>query len=98
MGLDYGKFCLLICVLIPRALRESGDGDKDMRLVHTSRSGLELSKRLFEDRAVDSEVVLEEEEHGELPGGNLSYERRITSNQQDKVRLRLLSPTQTSRE
>jgi hypothetical protein len=58
-----------------------------MRLVHTSRSGLELSKRLFEDRAVDSEVVLEEEEEGELPSGNLSYERKITSNQQDKVSL-----------
>lgn len=55
-----------------------------MRLVHTSRNGLELSKRLFEERVVDSEDVLEEEE---LPSGKMSYERKLTSNQQDKVRL-----------
>lgn len=70
--------------LTSRALREGGDGDKDMRLVHTSRNGLELSKRLFEERAVDSGDVLEEEE---LPSGKMSYERKLTSNQQDKVRL-----------
>lgn len=69
--------------LTSRALREGGDGDKDMRLVHTSRNGLELSKRLFEERAVDSEDVLEEEE---LPSGKMSYERKLTLNQQDKVR------------
>jgi hypothetical protein len=84
-GLWYVNLTHCEVVLMSRALREGGDGDKNMRLVHTSRSGLELSKRLFEDRAVDSEVVLEEEEDGELPSGNLSYERKITSNQQDKV-------------
>ena len=69
--------------LTSRALREGGDSDKDMRLVHTSSNGLELSKRLFEERAVDSEDVLEEEE---LPSGKMSYERKLNSNQQDKVR------------
>jgi hypothetical protein len=69
-------------MLTCRALREGGHGDKDMKLIQTSRYGLDLSKKLFEGRAVDSEDVLDE---GELePSGEMSFERKL-GNQQGKV-------------
>jgi len=70
-------------VLNNRALREGGHGDKDMKLIQTSRYGLELSKRLFEGRTVDSEDVLDEGE--EEPTGKMSFERKLT-NDLGKVR------------
>lgn len=54
-----------------------------MKLIQTSRYGLELSKKLFEGRAVDSEDGLEEGE--EEPSGEMSFERKL-GNQQGKVR------------
>jgi len=76
-------FFLIKGVLNNRALREGGHGDKDMRLIQTSRYGLELSKRLFEGRTVDSEDVLDEGE--EEPTGKMSFERKLT-NDLGKVR------------
>jgi hypothetical protein len=69
-------------MLIYRALREGGHGDKDMKLIQTSRYGSELSKRLFEGRVVDSEDVLDE--GVEEPSGEMSFERKL-GNQQGKV-------------
>jgi ribosomal protein RSM22 (predicted rRNA methylase) len=50
-----------------------------MRFIQTSRYGLELSRRLFEGRAVDSEDLLDEGE--EEPTGNMSFERKLTNDQ-----------------
>jgi hypothetical protein len=69
-------------MLIIRALREGGHGDKNMKLIQTSRYGSELSKRLFEGRVVDSEDVLDE--GVEEPSGEMSFERKL-GNQQGKV-------------
>ena len=91
MGLGYGMSNLLSCgmLLTCRALREGGHGDKDMKLIQTSRYGSELSKRLFEGRAVDSEDILDE--GVEEPSGEMSFERKL-GNQQGKVCLICTSP------
>jgi hypothetical protein len=69
-------------MLTNRALREGGHGDKNMKLIQTSRYGSDLSKRLFEGRVVDSEDILDE--GVEEPSGEMSFERKL-GNQQGKV-------------
>jgi hypothetical protein len=81
---EYGKFpsffSWLTELTVDRALREGGEREKDMRLVHTNRHGLDLSKRLFENRIVDSEDVGEmdlEVSDEQESGGAISYERKL---------------------
>jgi ribosomal protein RSM22 (predicted rRNA methylase) len=60
-----------------------------MRLIHTNRHGLELSKRLFENRTVDSEVLDElDPEVSVAPEaeGKMSYERKFTRSPTGMVR------------
>lgn len=68
-----------------RALREVEERSKDMKLIHTNRHGLELSKRLFDrsTSATESEDTGVKDNSTEY--GSITFERKLSPTHTGKV-------------